>query len=117
MREAGYMRSRRQLITLLGFLVSLLVPEIASASTAASAETRVWGFEFADGVRAGVECSLTLELHRGCELAYDELASDSLLAPRGGASGRQLWGRAGTLDDHFRRHGADFGARNADDYV
>jgi hypothetical protein len=38
-------------------------------------------------------------------------------AAKGGANGRKLWGRADTLDDHFRRHGADFGARNADDYA
>jgi RHS repeat-associated protein len=36
---------------------------------------------------------------------------------RVGLNGRQLWGRADTLDDHFLRHGADFGARNADDYA
>jgi hypothetical protein len=35
----------------------------------------------------------------------------------GGLNGRKLWGQADTLDDHFRRHGADFGARNADDYA
>ncbi|MEM7357452.1 MAG: hypothetical protein AAF657_41950, partial [Acidobacteriota bacterium] len=37
--------------------------------------------------------------------------------PRGGLNGRKLWGRADTLDDHFHRHGADFGARNAGDYA
>ncbi len=29
----------------------------------------------------------------------------------------QTWGRPNTLSDHFRRHGADFGARSADDYA
>ena len=32
-------------------------------------------------------------------------------------NGRAAWGRTDTLDDHFDRHGADFGARNADDYA
>lgn len=39
------------------------------------------------------------------------------LVSRGGLNGRRLWGRADTLDDHFRRHGADFGATSADDYA
>ncbi len=29
----------------------------------------------------------------------------------------RLWGRADTLADHFVRHGADFGARTADEYL
>ena len=29
----------------------------------------------------------------------------------------QSWGRADTLADHFSRHGADFGAKSADDYA
>lgn len=29
----------------------------------------------------------------------------------------QTWGRLDTLDDHVLRHGADFGARSADDYA
>ncbi len=36
---------------------------------------------------------------------------------RGGLNGRRLWGRADSLDDHFRRHVADFGAGNTDDLV
>jgi pyocin large subunit-like protein len=31
--------------------------------------------------------------------------------------GRKVWGRADTLDDHFRRHGSDFGARSAGEYA
>jgi len=29
----------------------------------------------------------------------------------------RTWGRLDTLDDHFARHGADFGATSADDYA
>ena len=38
-------------------------------------------------------------------------------AARGGFNGRRVWGRLDTLDDHFRRHGADFRATSADDYA
>jgi len=31
--------------------------------------------------------------------------------------GRTLWARAETLEDHFLRHGADFGATSADEYA
>lgn len=68
-------------------LGSLLVPGMASASTAAGAETCVGAFDFADQVGAGVEASLTLELRQGYGLAYDDLACDSLLAGRGGGAG------------------------------
>lgn len=30
---------------------------------------------------------------------------------------RQTWGNPSSLADHFARHGADFGARDADDYA
>lgn len=79
------MRTRGPILMLLCVLASLLVPGIASASTAAGAETRVWAFDLQDQVRVGGERSLTLELHPGCEPTYDELASDSILAARGGA--------------------------------
>jgi pyocin large subunit-like protein len=38
-------------------------------------------------------------------------------APRGGLRSANTWGRSSTLADHFRRHGADFAARTADDYA
>lgn len=68
-------------------LASLLVAGIASASAAASSDTRVWAFDLADQVGVGVERSLTLarELRWGCEPTYEVIASDSLLAARGGA--------------------------------
>jgi len=79
------MRSRWPLLAILCVLASLLVPGTASASSAADAETRVGAFDLADQVRVAVERSLTLELYQGCGLAYDDLASDSLLAARGAA--------------------------------
>ncbi len=72
-------------LAILFVLASLLVPGIASATTAPGAETRVWAFDLADDVGVGVERSLTLELHRGCEPCKYDSASDSLLAARGGA--------------------------------
>jgi hypothetical protein len=62
----------------------LLVPGIASASSATRAENRVWAFDLVDQVGVGVERSLTLELHRGSAPTYDDLASDSRLAAKGG---------------------------------
>jgi hypothetical protein len=78
--------SRRPYVALLCVLAGLLVPGSASANTAAEPETRVGASDLADQVRVGVECSLTLYLHRGCAPRYDELASASLLAARGGAN-------------------------------
>jgi hypothetical protein len=37
--------------------------------------------------------------------------------PTGGLNGRRVWGRAETLDDHFLRHGSDFGTQSVDDYA
>jgi len=77
--------ARWPVLMLLCILASLLVPGIASATTAAGAETRDGVFDLAEQVRVGVEASLTLELRPGCEPTYDQLASDSLLAARGAA--------------------------------
>jgi hypothetical protein len=60
------MRTRWPLLAILYLLASLLVPGIASASTAAGSETRVWAFDLADQAHVGVERSLALKLHRGC---------------------------------------------------
>lgn len=48
------------ILAILCLLAGLLVPRIASTSTAAGAETRVWAFHLAEQVRVGVERSLTL---------------------------------------------------------
>lgn len=92
----------RNALALLCILASLLVPGIASPSTAAGAEARVWASDFADGVGVGVERSLTLELRRGHEPTYDDLASDSLLAARGGS---RIVASNGTEITGFTRHG------------
>ena len=78
------MRSHWPILAILCVLASLLVPGIASASTAAGAATRVWAFDLAGKADVGIERSLTLDLRLGCAPTYDELASDSLLAARGG---------------------------------
>lgn len=54
------------------------------------------------------------------ELPTREIAP--VLAAKGGddvvrLSTRESWGRLDTLADHFARHGADFGARTADEYA
>lgn len=53
-------------------LSSVVLPVIAAASMATGAETRI-----------RLNHSRTSNLCPGCELDYDELASDSLLAARG----------------------------------
>ena len=98
---------------LLYVLASLLVPGTASAHSATGAGNRVWAFDLAEQVHVAGQHALTPELHQGCELAEYDSASGSLLAARGGAH----WGNPKTLARHFRDHGADFGAKNADDYA
>ncbi|MGH9320413.1 MAG: hypothetical protein ACRD3V_11095, partial [Vicinamibacteria bacterium] len=36
---------------------------------------------------------------------------------KSGRTGGARWGKPGMLSDHFARHGADFGAKSADDYA
>jgi len=79
--------SLSRVLALLCVLASLLVPGITSANMASGAENRVWAFDLADGVRVGVERSLTPALHQGCELAQYDCASGSLPATRGGGGG------------------------------
>ena len=67
MRETGALHNRWPILAIVCVLASLLVPGIASASTAAGPETRVWAFELHDQVGVRIERSLTLELHQGCE--------------------------------------------------
>ena len=96
MRETGCMRSRWPILTLLCVLASLLVPGIASAHAAGSAENRVWAFDLAEQVHVAGQHALTLDLHQGYELAEYDLASDSLLAAkRGSRSLADLVGKNG----------------------
>lgn len=84
MRGSRNLSNRCSILAILCALASLLAPDIASVSTVAGAETRVWAFGFQDPACVGVKRSRTLQLCPGCELAYDELASDFPLAARGG---------------------------------
>lgn len=99
------MRNRWPILVLLCVLASLLVPGIASASTAPGAETRVGAFDLQDRVGVGVERSLTLELRPRCEATYDQLASDSLLAARGGSSLLTHMPAAGRKANQLARRG------------
>jgi hypothetical protein len=107
------MQSRYRILVLACVLVSLLVPALASASTGAYRETRVRGLGLENPYSVRAECAVSRGTHRGYALAYDDLASGFLLAARGATK----WGKAGTLGDHFARHGADFGAKSANDYA
>ncbi len=79
--------SRGTFLSILFGLASLLVPGIASAHSAAGAESRVWAFDLADQVHVAGRRALTPELHQGCEPANYDSASGSLLAARGGSRG------------------------------
>jgi len=59
------------------------VPALASASTGPYAETRVRGLDLGNRYSVGAFGSVTLGAHQGYALAYDDLASGSLLAARG----------------------------------
>ena len=72
------------LVMLVCSLASLMVPGMASAGTAVGDETRAYAFNVADESHVGPAGSLTPALRPGCAPTYDELASDSLLAARGG---------------------------------
>ena len=86
MRETGCMRNRWPILALLCVLTSLLAGGTASASSPSGAENRVWAFDLAEQVHVAGELALTPELHQGCELAYDDSASRSLLAAKGGGT-------------------------------
>jgi hypothetical protein len=73
---------------LVGALASLVVLPVALAGTSLDAETRVGGLDLGNhhsvhSVRA--DRAVTLGTHQGYGLAYDDLASDFLLAARGAA--------------------------------
>lgn len=102
------MRSRWPILAILCVLAILLVPVIASASTAAGAETRVMGLELGNPTSVRVERTPTLATQQGYAPAYDDFASDSLLAARGGTyvlkNGDDVM-RAGRTNDLARRAG------------
>jgi hypothetical protein len=63
-------------------LVALVGCGTASADAPAGAETRVRGLDLGNHYSVRLEDSPT-RTHQGCGLAYDDLASDFLLAARG----------------------------------
>lgn len=71
MTETGCMRSRWPILMLLCVLASLLVPGVASASTIAGAETRVWAFDLQDHACVWVERSLTLDRKQPADPTLD----------------------------------------------
>ncbi|MCP4308337.1 MAG: hypothetical protein GY788_26345, partial [bacterium] len=48
---------------------------------------------------------------------YDHLKNFYATNTPGRLPTAETWGRLDTLDDHFLRHGADFGASTADEYA
>lgn len=116
------MGSRGLILMLLFALTSLFVPGIAWASTAASGETRIWAFDFAEQVHVGgspatTQDPTTLDLRRECESTYDEFAPAPLV-PRGTPRLLPEVSRTGQLTqaglDHIvLRHWATSGAQNA----
>jgi hypothetical protein len=108
-------------------LLVLFVPGIGWTTTAASVETRIGAFDFADGVRVEVKPSLALELRRGYGLAHGHLASGFLPVPRGtpkllpaprqieaawGASTYRHGGLMGGMEHIMYRHSAHSGFSN-----
>jgi hypothetical protein len=80
------MQARWRLLVLACALASLLVPALASASTGPYAETRVRGLDLGNPYSIRAERPVTLGTHQGYGPAYDDLASDFLLAARGGSA-------------------------------
>lgn len=62
-----------------------------------------------------------LSFNHGCSLDRLHLPGAATFTQKAGnqpaQDGARTWGNPNSLPDHFARHGADFGARNADDYA
>jgi hypothetical protein len=119
-RHRGLLLSLLTLLTLLG--ATLATPVDASASTRVAAETRVRAIDtpttaliaardLGSSTGAGVS-SVWLRQQASATGVATNSADDVL---RLGT--KDSWGKLNTLDDHFARHGADFGATSADDYA
>jgi len=89
------MQARWRLLVLACVLANLLAPALASASTGLYAETRVRGLDLRNPHSVGAERTLTLGTYQGYGLAYDDFASDFLLAARGIDNGRTLYRAVG----------------------
>jgi hypothetical protein len=69
--------------------------------------------------RAVAESVILSATSRASDSGYHyDLASNSVATNGAGRlPTAETWGRLDTLDDHFLRHGADFGASTADEYA
>jgi hypothetical protein len=76
-------KARWRFLVLACVLAGLLVPALASASTGPYAETRVRGLDLGNPASIRAAHGVTLGIHQGYGLAYDEPASGFLLAARG----------------------------------
>jgi len=116
---------RRFLLSPLWFLVALaamLGLNVSSAAAGGGLETRVRAFEHVtvDSVGqpsserpASVGCLRPVQPGFVSGSCVATNTADDVL--RFGA--KDSWGNPNTLDDHFARHGADFGATSVDDYA
>jgi hypothetical protein len=77
------MQARWRLLVLACVLAGLFVPALASASPVPYAETRIRGLDLGNPYSVRAERPVTLGTQQGYGLAYDDLASGSLLAARG----------------------------------
>jgi len=105
----------RRLAAILALVLglTLLAAPPASAAVAAHAENRASGSATAPDNLIGIEAQLSeRSVRENIALDYD-IASDDAVAARG----LSHWGNPKTLARHFRDHGADFGAKSADDYA
>jgi hypothetical protein len=121
----------------LGFLLAALVAALvtlfgagtASAATASAAQTRVGAHTLVAPLVVGPVGGIGAGQRLGNDLpAYDSALATGVAAETGAAaaesetglirlSTRESWGNPRTLEDHFVRHGGDFGATSADDYA
>ncbi len=103
----------RTIVLVFIFLAAFGPPAAASALTPASPNGSVSTLKYVPTAFIQAEARVGFESQQGCAPTYDDLASESLLAAKGGAH----WGNPKILARHFRDHGADFGAKSADEYA
>ncbi|MFZ0226652.1 MAG: hypothetical protein WAL41_06860 [Mycobacterium sp.] len=124
--EHGFVGAARRLaiVTLLtGLVVALLgcLAPMSSASTLLHPQTRVAAAEHPAGHLVGPHSSVLAVQGRERTPNYDQSATGSSVAAEGegllNLSAEDSWGNPSSLEDHFLRHGADFGATSADQYA
>ncbi len=85
-----------------------------------SLEDAYWGNWEPLGEWLGSAGAGALVFWGSCKLLQKRLPSPANRPPksaRQGLTAAESWGNPATLEDHFRRHGADFGARTAEEYA